>query len=248
MTETLALVTSDARPRETAVADPRVAVRARVAARHPAKEFAVVDDELGERELVRVKEEGRDRKSERRDPEVDKPVHPQRHRDVEHHEAEAEAKVDGGSCEPRVERREVDARRRKATAGGDIPSASEREVGKNRVGVNLGGEDLENRREREEVLAKTVEGASGSALGELCKGRGRVSAENENHIGSERPTLKEEREEGNHKDEEDRDNAPLDPREDRVKVVARRLSREKVAKLVVAADEKHLVERAHVDN
>ena len=60
VSQPLLLVPRDHRARETTVADPRVRVRARVAAVHPPQELAVVDDEVGEGELVRVEEEGRD--------------------------------------------------------------------------------------------------------------------------------------------------------------------------------------------
>jgi hypothetical protein len=46
-------------------------VRARVTTRHPAKELAVVDDEVGVRELVGVEEEGRNAQTNDGDPEVD---------------------------------------------------------------------------------------------------------------------------------------------------------------------------------
>jgi hypothetical protein len=46
-------------------------VSARVTARHPAEELAVVDDKVAEGELVRVEHEGSDAEGENRDPEVD---------------------------------------------------------------------------------------------------------------------------------------------------------------------------------
>lgn len=69
--DALLLETGDFGPRESAVSDPRVGVGARVAAAHPAQELAVVDDEVAERELVRIEEERRDAQRDDRDPEVD---------------------------------------------------------------------------------------------------------------------------------------------------------------------------------
>ena len=105
VSELLALVAGDLRPREPAVADPRVGVVARVAARHPPKELAVVDDKVGEGELVRVKDEGREAEGKRRDPEVGEPGDPEGRRDVEHAQREPEAHVDGRAGKARVEDR-----------------------------------------------------------------------------------------------------------------------------------------------
>ncbi len=58
VTKTLLLVTGDLGSAETAVSDPRVGVASAVTARHPAKELAVVDDEIRGGELVRVEENG----------------------------------------------------------------------------------------------------------------------------------------------------------------------------------------------
>ena len=64
MAHLLLLEPGDLGPREAAVTDPRVGVRARVAARHPAEVLAVVDDKVAEGELVRVEEEGCDAEGE----------------------------------------------------------------------------------------------------------------------------------------------------------------------------------------
>lgn len=66
----LLLVPGDPGPREATVADPRVGVGARVAARHPAEVLAVVDDEVAEGKLVRVEEERRDAERNDGDPKV----------------------------------------------------------------------------------------------------------------------------------------------------------------------------------
>jgi len=71
VTNLLLLESSDLGTRETAVTDPRVGVSSGVSSRHPSKVFSVVDDEVAERELVRVEEEGSDAECENRNPEVD---------------------------------------------------------------------------------------------------------------------------------------------------------------------------------
>ena len=78
----LVLVARDHRRGETAVPIPAARLRAGVAARHPAKELAVVDDEVQERELVRVEHERRNAEQNDRDPEVDEERRPDRHRGV----------------------------------------------------------------------------------------------------------------------------------------------------------------------
>lgn len=49
-----------------------------VTTRHPAKEFAIVDDEVSEGELVRVEEERSDAEREDCEPEVDEEWRPNR--------------------------------------------------------------------------------------------------------------------------------------------------------------------------
>jgi len=63
-------------------------------------------------------------------------------RNVEHHKAETQSEVDGGSSESRVEDREVDPGRRESSTGSDVSSSSEVQVGENRVGVDLSRKDL----------------------------------------------------------------------------------------------------------
>ena len=48
----------------------------RVASRHPAQEFAIVDDEVGEQELMRVEQEWSDTEGHDGNPEVDEMRHP----------------------------------------------------------------------------------------------------------------------------------------------------------------------------
>ena len=79
----LLLVTSDHRTGQTTVAVPRASLGTRVTTRHPAEELAVVDDEVRERELVRVEDERRDAQRQYRDPEVDEEGRPDSHGGVE---------------------------------------------------------------------------------------------------------------------------------------------------------------------
>lgn len=146
MAELLALVSGDPRPRESAVADPRVGVVPRVSARHPPEKLAIVDHEVRERELVGVEQEGREAEREGRDPKVDKPVDPESRRDVGHHERQSETHVDGRAGESRVEDRERVSGRRESSACSDVARASERQVGHDGLGVNLGREDLKDGR------------------------------------------------------------------------------------------------------
>lgn len=63
----------------------------------------VVHDEVGERELMWVEQEGRDTKSENGYPEVDQVRCPERHRDVEQHDQRAHSKIDTGPGKTREE-------------------------------------------------------------------------------------------------------------------------------------------------
>lgn len=78
-------------------------MRSRVATRHPSKEFTIVDDEVGERELMRVEQEGCDDERHNTDPEVDEMGHPNCHRDVDEYQECAHAEVDAGTGESRVQ-------------------------------------------------------------------------------------------------------------------------------------------------
>lgn len=89
--------------------------------------------------------------------------------DVEEQEERPKSEVDARSGEARVEDRERDARRREASAGGDVPRASERQVAEDRVRRDLGAEDLEHGRERQEVFPEADQRAHDSALRELLE-------------------------------------------------------------------------------
>lgn len=103
VSEAVLLVTSDHRSRQTAVSDPRVAMRPRVTARHPSKEFTIVDNKVGEGELMRVEQERCDDERHNADPEVDEMGHPDCHRDVDEHQERPHAKINAGTGESRVQ-------------------------------------------------------------------------------------------------------------------------------------------------
>lgn len=73
----LLLVTGDHGTRKTTVPIPTARLRPRVAARHPTQEFSVVNDEVGEGELMGIKHERRDAQGEDRRPEVEQVGCPQ---------------------------------------------------------------------------------------------------------------------------------------------------------------------------
>lgn len=146
MAESFLLVTGDHRPRETAVTDPGVGVRSRVTAGHPAKVLAVIDDEVGERELMRVENEGSDREREHGDPEIDQVRHPDGHGHEEQRQERPHAEIDTRSGETRVESAKVHAGRREASTGGDVPSTTKGQVAQDRMSVDLSRENFENGR------------------------------------------------------------------------------------------------------
>lgn len=75
-------------------------MRARVTSRHPAKEFSIVDNEVGERELMRVEEEGSDTKADDGNPEIDNVRNPDAHGDVKQQHQCPHAEVDRRTSEP----------------------------------------------------------------------------------------------------------------------------------------------------
>ena len=158
---------SDHGPRQPTVANPRVRVSPRVASRHPSQILAVVDDEVGERELMRVEDEGGDAECEDGDPEVDEMRDPDGQGDVQEHEQRPHAEVNAGPGEPRVEDAEGQARGGETSSSGDVSSTTECEIAQNRMSVDLGGEDFEDRGEGEEVLPQACQGSTSAALGEF---------------------------------------------------------------------------------
>ena len=146
MTQFLLLVTGNHRPGKSAVTVPTAGLRPRIAARHPTKEFPIVNDEVGERELMRIEQERRDAKRKNGEPEVDQMGNPNGQRDIEQDEEVSEAHVDAGSSKAGVENAEIDASRSETTTSGDISGTTKGQIAEDRVGVDLGGENFEDGR------------------------------------------------------------------------------------------------------
>lgn len=168
MTEFLSLETSDPRPRQPTVTDPGVLVAPGVTPRHPPEELSVVDDKVRERELVRVEQEGRDGERKDGDPEVDEPVDPETRRHVEHHERQPETHVNGRPGETRVEDGKVDSGGGEPSSGRNVSSTSERQVGQDGLGVDLGREHLEHGREGSEMFTETNKSPTSSTFRQFC--------------------------------------------------------------------------------
>ena len=169
MSQFLLLVTSDHRTGQTTVAVPRASLGTRVTTRHPAEELAVVDNEVRERELVRVEHERRDAQRQHRDPEVDEEGRPDGHGGVEKQKQVAHTHIDTGSSETRVEDSERDTSRRETTTRRNVSGTTKCQVALDRLRVDLRGEDFEDGRERQEVLCETDKGTSRSSLDEFWK-------------------------------------------------------------------------------
>jgi len=95
-------------------------VRLGVAAGQPAEELAVVDEEVGPRELVRVEDEGRDAEGEKGDPEPEKPVAPSCQCTEEQDQQATSTPVDGRASETREENTEGHASSRETTSSTDV--------------------------------------------------------------------------------------------------------------------------------
>lgn len=193
---------------------------ARVSSRHPSKQLSVVDDEVAEGELVRVEEERRDGERQYGDPEVNQVRRPYGQGDVEQEDEGTKTKVDRRSSESRVQDTERDSRGGKSSSGRNVSSTSKVQVVQNRVGVDLGGENLEDGRERHEVLGQPDDRASRSTFRQL---------------------LQEERQEGDKEDDEDGNDASLDPLVDGDQVVTTGLAGSDLAVRIVSTDEQLLV-------
>ena len=107
----------------------------------------IVNDEIRWRELVRVEQERRDTERKNRHPEVGHPSGPDRQCNIEQHDQRTHAEVDTRSSEPGVEDTEGQSSRSETTSSGDVTRTTECQVREDRVRVDLGGEDFEDRRE-----------------------------------------------------------------------------------------------------
>lgn len=98
-TQPLALETGDPSSGQSTVTDPRVGMCSRVTSRHPTKELSVIDDEVGNGELVGVEEERSNTETDDRNPEVDKMRNPDCESDEEKEDEGTHTKVDRRSSE-----------------------------------------------------------------------------------------------------------------------------------------------------
>jgi hypothetical protein len=102
-TKPLSLETGDSGPRQSTVTDPTVGMGSAVTSRHPSKELSVINDKVGEGELMRVEEEWSDTKTENGNPEVDDVGDKDRHGDVEQEDQSSNTKIDGRASESRAD-------------------------------------------------------------------------------------------------------------------------------------------------
>lgn len=98
-TQPLALETSDPSSGQPTVTDPRVGMCSRITSRHPTKEFSVVDDKVGNGELVRVEKERSNTETDDSNPEVDKMRNPDCEGDKEKEDKGTHTEVDRRSSE-----------------------------------------------------------------------------------------------------------------------------------------------------
>ena len=160
-------------------------MRTRVASVHPSQEFPtensqvnsmeywtvdlpVVNDEVRDRELVRVEDERRDTERKDREPEVDDPASPERERHEQEHDEDTHAEVDRRTRETRVQDAERNPRDGESTTGCDVSSATERQVARDRVRQDRSVEDLECRGHRTEVLRETLDSLDRSTVNQFC--------------------------------------------------------------------------------
>ena len=73
-----------------------------VTSRHPSEELSVINDKVGERELMGVEQEGSDTKTKDGNPEVDDMRDKYRHGNVEQEDQSSDTKVDRGASESRA--------------------------------------------------------------------------------------------------------------------------------------------------
>lgn len=104
----------------------------------------IINDEIGEHKLMRIEQERCNTQREDGDPEIDEVGCPERQGHIEKHDQCPHPQINAGPSEARKERAEVDSGGREATTGCDIPSTTEGQIAKNRMGIDLRSEDLED--------------------------------------------------------------------------------------------------------
>ena len=171
---------------------------------------------------MRVEEERCDGERQHSNPEVDQVRRPQGQGDIEQQDQGTESKVDRGSGESRVQDAKRDPGRGESSSGCNVSGSSEVQIVQDRVRVYLGGEHLEYRRQRHEVLGQSDNGTACATFRQL---------------------LQEEWQEGDEEDDENRDDASLNPLVNGDQVVATGLSGSNLSVRVVPTDEQFLVHR-----
>jgi hypothetical protein len=73
-----------------------------VTSRHPSEELSIIDDEVGERELMGVEQEGSDAKTKDGNPEVNDVRDEYRHGNVKQEDQSSNTEVDRGASESRA--------------------------------------------------------------------------------------------------------------------------------------------------
>lgn len=109
---------------------------------------------------MRVEQEWRNDKGHDGEPEVDHIPGPDGQCREEQDDDRSDTQIDGGSCESGVEDAEGDSSRCKSSTGGDVSSTTKVQVAQNGVSVDLGREDFEDRRGRQEMFTKTQQGST----------------------------------------------------------------------------------------
>ena len=136
--------------------------------RHRKEKNTIVDEEVRKRELVRVEDERRDAQRQYRDPEVDEEERPDGHGGVEEQKQVTHTHMDAGSSETGVEDSERDMSRRETTTRRNVLGTTECQVALDRLRVDLRREDLEDRRQRQEVLPTAHKRLASITLKQLC--------------------------------------------------------------------------------
>ena len=102
---------------------------------------------------MRVEQEWRDDEGHDGEPEVDHVPGPDGQCRKEQNDDRSDTQIDGWSRESRVENAEGNSSCSETSTGGNVSSTTKVQVAENRVSVDLGREDFENGRGRQEVFA-----------------------------------------------------------------------------------------------
>ena len=172
VSQSLTLVTGDTGSRQAAESDPRLAMRAGVSARQPAKVVTVVDKEVVPGELMRVVNERRDTKGKQRNPEVNQSRLPDRTGGKQQHQQRSGSKIDRRAGETRVQDTVRNTGSCETTSSSNVPGTTVGHVLKQRIGIHLTDEHLKQERERAEMLRQTSSRAPESTFRQLLNHQG----------------------------------------------------------------------------